>query len=113
PVQCRYMTQPRCQPGINHILVPSHPTAARATRVDIGPTDNLLIALVAVPNRDPMSPPQLPRDVPVANILQPVDVHRPPSLWQDANRTVAHCFERWLRERLHLHEPLIRQSRLD
>ena len=59
-----------------------------------------------------MSPPQLPRDVPVANVLQPVDVHSLPSLRQDANRTVAHCFQRRLRERFHFHEPLIRQSRL-
>ncbi len=42
-------------------------------------------APVAVPHRDAMAPPELPRDVPVANALEPVDVHRFPALGQDAD----------------------------
>ena len=36
-------------------------------------------ARVAIPDRDPVSPPQLARDVPVADVLHPVDVHGRPS----------------------------------
>ena len=60
-----------------------------------------------------MPPPELPRDVPVADVLEPVDVHRLPALGQDAHGAVAHGLERRRGERRHLHEPLVGQARLD
>ena len=74
--------------------------------------DRIGAARVAVPHRNAMPPPELPRDVPVANALQPVHVHRFPPLGQDADRAVAHRLQRRLGERLHAHEPLVRQARL-
>ena len=41
-----------------------------------------------------MAPPELPRDVPVANVREPVHVHRFPALGQDADRAVAHRLQR-------------------
>src|ERR1700681_1426579 len=60
-----------------------------------------------------MAPPPLTRDVPVADVLEPVDVDRLPALGQNANPAIADAFKRRLGERPHLHEPLIRQPRLD
>src|SRR5258706_12916328 len=60
-----------------------------------------------------MPTPQLPRDVPIASGLEPVDVHGFPTLGQNANCAIANCFERRLGQGCHLHEPLIRETRLD
>src|SRR5690606_31992309 len=64
-----------------------------------------------VPDGNSMSPPELPRDVPVADVLHPVDVNALPALGKDADFTRANGFECRPGERLHAHEPLIRQAR--
>src|SRR5438128_10660657 len=68
--------------------------------------------LGAVEHRDAVAPPQLPRDVPVPDVLHPVLVRRAPPLGDETNGPAAVRFERRLRERLHFHEPLIGQPRL-
>src|ERR1043166_9812479 len=64
-------------------------------------------------HRDAMSPPQLARDVPVADVLHPVLEGRVPALRNDPEPCLAIRREHRLGERLHLHEPLIAQARLD
>jgi hypothetical protein len=73
----------------------------------------LFAARIAVPHRHPVAPPQLARDVPVTDVLEPVDVDRLPALGEDANGTVAHALERGPGQRLHANEPLIGKPRLD
>src|SRR5687768_18402527 len=60
-----------------------------------------------------MTPPELPRDVPVADVLEPVDVDAFPPFRKNSDGAFAQPFERRPGERLHLHEPLIGKSRLD
>ena len=60
-----------------------------------------------------MSPPQLARDVPVADALEPIDVNGFPFPGQNANGALAYGFERRSCQRFHLHEPLIGEARLD
>ena len=58
-------------------------------------------------------PPQLARDVPVADVLHPVLERRVPALRHDPEPRLPIGREHRLGERLHLHEPLIAQARLD
>ena len=60
-----------------------------------------------------MTPPQLPGDVPVPDILHPVLERRAPALGHDLKLVVAVRREHGRRERLHFHEPLIGEARLD
>ena len=66
-----------------------------------------------------MSPPKLPRNRPVANIVQPVQKLLPPVVRHNLNRVffsrlpLAHRFERLLRQPLHRAEPLCRYAWLD
>jgi len=41
----------------------------------VGFRDRDAMAIRAVPRRDAMSPPKLPADAPIADILQPIVVH--------------------------------------
>ena len=59
-----------------------------------------------------MSPPELPGDIPVTNVLEPVDVDRFPALGEDSNAAVMNRLQSWRCQRLHLHKPLIRKARL-
>ncbi len=60
-----------------------------------------------------MPPPQLTRDVPVPNFGEPVLVDLAPAIRHEGELAVAVGVECGLRERSHLHEPLIREPRLD
>ena len=88
---------------------------ARRARGHIGARhDRFLRAgrVVAVPHRHAMTPPDLPRDVPVANAFQPVHIHGFPAVGQNAQLTATQYVERLIGERTHAHEPLIGQARL-
>src|SRR6185503_1864762 len=79
---------------------------------DVDATHDLAIAFIAVPDGNAVSPPQLPGDIPVADVLQPVDVDGFPTLGQDADGSIPNCLECRLGEWLHLHEPLVGEARL-
>ena len=70
-------------------------------------------AVRAVPGRDAVSPPQLPADAPVADVLEPVVVHLREALRDDLDPARAHGFQPHIGHRLHLHEPLRAHHRLD
>src|SRR5947208_13632915 len=90
--------------------------AAMRTRGEVVPAHVHVvwrIAVLAVPDRNAMTPPELPRDVPVSNVLEPVHVHAFPLLREDPDGAVAQPLECGFRQRFHLHEPLVREARLD
>ena len=58
------------------------------------------VAVVAVPHGYTVAPPQLPRDVPVADVLHPVLRH-------DAYAAIKHGLYRGLGKRLHVDKPLV------
>jgi hypothetical protein len=64
------------------------------------------VAVRAVERGDAMTPPQLPRDRPVVDVLHPVEVRRFPALRGDGDVTLADRLDGRLRERLDLDEPL-------
>ena len=106
--------QPGREPGVEHVGVLLDRAAARGAGLRVLAVGPLAAggALGAGEHRDAVAPPQLPRDVPVADVLHPVLVRRAPALGDEANRPGAVRLERRLCERLHLHEPLIGQPRL-
>src|SRR5436305_325617 len=85
--------------------------ATTGSRVDR--RDRRAAACVAVPDRNTVAPPELAADGPVADILEPVEVDPGEALRHDADPAVAHDVEGRLRQRRHLHIPLIRDERLD
>ena len=60
-----------------------------------------------------MPPPQLATDAPIVHILEPIEIDLGPALGTEAQRAVLHRSNRRLGERLHLHEPLLGDQRLD
>src|SRR5690348_3078743 len=68
---------------------------------------------IAIPHWNAVAPPQLTRDIPVANVLEPVLVHRDPAFRDEPYRAGLDGSECRSRQRGHLHKPLIRESRLD
>src|SRR5439155_19884840 len=85
--------------------------ALRATRRIIHRGE--LVAVRAREHRDPVTPPELARDAPVAEVLHPVEVVALEALRHESRPALARGFDRRTRKRLDLHEPLLRQPRLD
>ena len=79
--------------------------------VDARP-DLLATGRVAVIDGDPVAPPQLARDTPVADVLHPVVVDAREALRNDADATLAHGLQRGVRQRLDAQVPLVEQQRL-
>src|SRR5204862_5359598 len=68
----------------------------------------------AVPRRDAMAPPQLPRDVPVAQVVEPLQVLSRPALRPEADAAVEGRLLRGALEPIDRDEPLEpRDPRLD
>ena len=74
-----------------------------------------LVAVVAVPDRDLVAPPELARDAPGPDVLEPVEVHLGPAASPGWKRRlpVPRGRDRGLGQALHVAEPLQRDQRLD
>ena len=75
--------------------------------------DHSLAAVVAVPCRDLVAPPQLAADAPVAGVLHPVHIVLGEALGHELDVTLLHALDGRLCQRLHLDEPLLGHHRLD
>src|SRR5260370_40414897 len=71
------------------------------------------LAVAAMPRRNPMPPPKLPRQRPVANVPHPIKIFLAPVVRNDLNLPALDRRNRRLRQRFHLAEPLRRSPRLD
>ena len=79
----------------------------RLAATDVG------VAGVVEPRGDAVAPPELAADRPVLDVLQPVAVGVDPVRRHEFHFARFHEFETALRQRVHLHEPLVGQERLD
>ena len=70
-------------------------------------------SLLVVPRRDLVAPPELARDAPVLDVLQPLVVSRGPVLRDELHLAARHRLQPGLRQAFHLHEPLVGEHRLD
>src|SRR6185437_13737398 len=101
------------EPGVEHVLVLAQfRRAALRARFGLGLGDRH-VAVRAVPDRNPVSPPDLARDAPVANVLHPVEIDPCEALGREADTPLLHRGDRGRRELLHRHPPLRHDERLD
>ena len=117
PAEGRERPQPRAEPGVEDVGVldelggrPATRLAGRRTGRIVGHAD---VAVRAVPGRDPVTPPQLPADVPVADLGQPVlpDLDEP--VGQDPRAARPGGLQRRPGQRRRPDEPLGLEQRLD
>src|SRR5215210_7512770 len=76
PSQARKRDQPRGEPGVQHIVVLTNRATTSRTGDEVGSADRRLATTLAVtvPDRDAVPPPELTRDAPVPNALEPLGV---------------------------------------
>src|SRR5260221_9311012 len=67
----------------------------------------------AIPGRNPVPPPQLPRPAPRLNFLEPVEPGLGPGLGDDPDIALLHCLKRGKRELGRVDIPLVGEPRLD
>ena len=82
------------EPSVQHIRVPFYhmgATLPTGSRVVVDYRDPL--AVPAVPDRDAVTPPELPADAPVLNVLHPVVVDLREMLRDDSCLTISHGIE--------------------
>ena len=107
PAERRERPQRRAEPRVEHVgvLLQLAGAALCALRRRLARDDNLL-AVLAMPRRNAVSPPELPRDRPIPDVAHPVEVHLAPVLGRDANVPLLNHRNGRLRQGLHLAEPL-------
>ena len=111
PAQRRERPQTRAEPGVQHVgILRELPGAAIVTdrRLLAGDAD---VAALAVPGRDLVSPPELPRDAPVVEVDHPAQELPAPVLGHEAH--LVDVRDDVVGERPRLHEPLLAEQRLD
>ena len=106
PAERRERPQRAREPRVQHVRVALPARPVRRVHADVG-----LVA--AVVDRQPVAPPQLARDAPGPDVLQPVQVAPPLALGVDPDPALGDRGVRRRGQLLHLHEPLERDQRLD
>ena len=102
------------EPGVEHVGVAVDVLAvAGLALAGIGARDGDMAAVVAVPCRDLVAPPELAGNAPVVHILHPVIIGLAEALGHELDAPVAHGLDGGLGQRLHLDEPLRARHRLD
>ena len=116
PAERGHGPQPRGEPSVEHILVLADRRLGRKFEFC---ARFLLVAcrgicpIWTIIHGDPVSPPQLTRNAPVADVVHPMLVDFHPSLGMELDRSVLHHAQGRLGKRLHAHKPLVREIRLD
>src|SRR5687768_3600838 len=95
PSQAGEGHQPGGEPGVQDILILAHWTAAPRAGLEIGSADAGAAAPggIAVPDRDPVPPPELAGDAPVPDSLEPAGVVISPALRHEPQRPVPVGFQ--------------------
>ena len=101
------------KPRVERVLVALQMRAA-ALRADLRLRfRNDRLAAVAVPRGNLVAPPELTGNAPVLDVLHPIIVDFIHAVRDEADLAVFHDIHRRFRKRLHFHEPLRRNARLD
>ncbi len=70
------------------------------------PGNDYFVAILAVPDRDAVTPPQLPADTPVLDIIHPVQENLGEAIRHKVDLALAHRFSCHFCQAVHLYEPL-------
>src|SRR5204862_6682465 len=96
------------EPGIEDVLflaqLGAWPAAHGAGRRAVELVRNGDVTVRAVPRRDAVAPPQLALDVPVMDVLHPVEERLEVALWHEAGPARAHAVHRLLSHGLDVDE---------
>ena len=114
PSERRERPQTGAEPGVEHILIlPDLAGRAFWAALNVGARNDHLPAIVAIPCRNPVAPPQLPRDAPIANIAHPLEIGVRPIGRHKFGTALFDCSYCFAGERFDLNEPLCRQQWFD
>ena len=107
PAQRRERPERRTKPGIQDIFILFELRSA-AMRALLGSRarNGGLLAALAIPSRNLVSPPKLARNAPVADVVHPLEISFLPALRRKLDFTGFHSRNRGLSQRLNLHKPL-------
>ncbi len=108
--------QRRGEPGVEHVVV--------LTQRNIGAQVIFLthfvlaaayidVAVVVIPGRNTVAPPELAGDTPVLNVAHPGEIHVFVLLRHELNIAVLNRFDRRFRQHVSTHVPLVGQHRFD
>ena len=101
------------EPGVEHVALAADVLGvARLALAGVGAGDGHMAAVAAVPHGDLMAPPELAGDAPVAHAVHPVEIRFGEAVRHELDLAVFHNADGFLRQRLHLHEPLVARKRL-
>ena len=107
PAERRERPQSAREPSVKHVRVTFPAVPVGRDRADVR------LVRAAVPDGNPVTPPELPGDAPWPNVLHPVEVHARPSRRMELDAPTRHGLDRGRGELVHAHEPLQRDQRLD
>ena len=113
PAECRERPEGRGEPGVENVLVLLQVRRAALLtllRGFLGCHD--VSAVLTVPDRYPVTPPELPRDAPVPYLVHPVKVNLSPALREELYLSLLDGLYSLLGEGLRFHEPLVHYPRL-
>ncbi len=106
--------KPRAEPGVEHVpVLLDRPSASRARGEGLLRRDGHLAAVAAVPDRDPVPPPELARDAPVVDVFEPVQVDALEALRHERHPAIVRRLDCRRCKRRHLDEPLLADQGLD
>ena len=108
--------RPECgaEPGVEHVgIAVDVPAVAGLALAGVGARDGDMTAVIAVPRRDLVAPPELAGNAPVVDILHPVIIGLAEALGHELDASVTHGLDGGLGQRLHLDEPLRARHRLN
>ena len=110
PTLCSKSPQLRREPGIQNVLIlMDMMTAALWTDISVFHKSILPATIIAVEHRNAVTPPKLPGDIPVTEILHPGEVGLSPTLWVEGNLTVFNYLCCRLFELINGNKPLLRE----
>ena len=110
PTLCSKSPQLRREPGIQNILILMNMMSPTPwTDISIFHKSILPATIIAVEHRNAVSPPKLPGDVPVTEILHPSEVGLSPALWVEGNLTIFDYLCCRLFELINGNKPLLRE----
>ena len=98
--------QGRTEPGIQGIFILMHMTAALRAFIQVRAGRDFRAAVVTVPDRDTVSPPDLAADAPVVHVFHPAQIVLGKTFRHELGAAVFYAVRGSLQQRLHLHEPL-------
>ena len=98
--------QGRTEPGIQGIFILMHVTAALRAFVQVSTGRDFRAAVITVPDRDAVSPPDLAADAPVVHVFHPAQIILGKTFRHELGTPILYAIGGSFQQRLHLYEPL-------